>query len=376
MVQRAARPPRAVAAAVASRHQGAGRSRRSRAAVPDGADRTGDDAGADRRDPRRGHRHPAAVAADAADARPPARRGARHAGAHLLQGRIGFAVGFAQDEHRGRAGVLQPRRRHEAHRDRNRRRSVGERAVVRVRAVRHRVQGLHGAGVVRAEAVPPRAHGDVGRNRRAVARRRSRPPGFARQRDQRRGPRRGHARRLALRARLGAQSRAAAPDDHRARSEGAAAARGRGRARRRDRVLRRRLEPRRHRAAVHDRPERAAARGRARVVSHAHRRQVRVRLRRHRRDDAAAADVHARPRLRAAVDPRGRVALSRRLAGDLAARAGGPDGRRRVPAGQDVRGRGAVRAGRRARSPRPRPATRSAPRSTRRSRPRRAARSG
>ena len=38
---------------------------------------------------------------------------------------------------------------------------------------------------------------------------------------------------------------------------------------------------------------------------------LRVRLRRHRRDDAAAADVHPRARVHAAVDPRRRAALPR-----------------------------------------------------------------
>ena len=79
------------------------------------------------------------------------------------------------------------------------------------------------------------------------------------------------ARRHALLARLGAQPRAAAPDGHRARGQGAARA-GRGdAARRRDRLVRRRLEPRRHRAAVRARRRRAARRGRAVVVPDAHR---------------------------------------------------------------------------------------------------------
>ena len=137
-------------------------------------------------------------------------------------------AGLAQDEHLGTAGVLQRGRGHDAPRHRDRRRPVGERAVVRVRAVRPRVQGLHGAGVVRAEAVPPRAHGDVGRVGRAVTGRRRRQPRLARPRHQRRGRRRRVTRRHALLARLGAQPRAAAPDRHRARGEGAAAARGRG----------------------------------------------------------------------------------------------------------------------------------------------------
>ena len=49
-----------------------------------------------------------------------------------------------------------------APRHRDRRRPVGHRAVVRVHAVRPRVQGLHGARVVRPEAVPPHPDGDVG----------------------------------------------------------------------------------------------------------------------------------------------------------------------------------------------------------------------
>ena len=143
----------------------AGRSRRPRAAVPDGPHRAGGVGRAVDRRARRGARHPAPVAADAARARRAARARARHAGAHLLQGRVGVARGFAQAEHRGAAGVLQPGRGHRAAHDRDRRRPVGHRAVVRVRAVRPRVQGLHGAGVVRAEAVPQDPHGDVGRAR-------------------------------------------------------------------------------------------------------------------------------------------------------------------------------------------------------------------
>jgi len=66
-------------------------------------------------------------------------------GTHLLQRRVGVAVGVSQDEHGGRAGVLQPRRGHQAHRDRDGRGAVGERARLCLRAVRNRVQGLHGA---------------------------------------------------------------------------------------------------------------------------------------------------------------------------------------------------------------------------------------
>ena len=314
----------------------------------------------DRR-PRRGARHPAAVAPDAARPRRAVGARAGHAGAHLLQGRVGLARGIAQDEHVGAAGVLQRGGGHEAPGHRDRRRAMGERAGVRVLAVRPRVQGLHGAGVVRAEAVSPRAHGDVGCVGRAVTGRRRRQPRFARPRDQRRGRRRRVARRHALLARFRAQPRAAPPDRHRARGEGAAPARGGGAPRCRDRQLRRRFEPRWHRAAVRARRRRAPRRGGAVVVPDAHRGLVRLRLRRHRGHDAAAPDVHPRARVRAAVDPRRRAALPRRLADHLQPGEGRPHGGRRLPAGEDVRGRGAVRHAPRARCPHPRPGTRSAP---------------
>ena len=97
---------------------------------------------------------------------------ARYAGAHLLQGRVGVAGGFAQAEHRGAAGVLQPGRGHHAPRDRDRRRAVGHRAGVRVRSSTSSARSTW-CGVVRAEAVPQDPHGDVGRVGRAVTGRRS-----------------------------------------------------------------------------------------------------------------------------------------------------------------------------------------------------------
>ena len=81
-------------------------------------------------------------------------------------------------------------------------------------------------------------------------------------------------------------------------------------------------------------------------------RRVRLRLRRHRRDDAADADVHARPRLRAAARARRRAALPRRRADGLRARAGGDGGAARLQAERDLRGGGAVRPRRRGSSPR------------------------
>ena len=128
--------------------------------------------------PGRGARRAAAVAADAARAGPAARAGARHAGAHLLQGRVGLARGLAQAQHRGAAGVLQPGRgRHPAH-DRDRRRASGEaRCAFACQVFGLELQGVHGARLVPTEALPAGAHGDVGGVGGAVAGRRRRPPG-------------------------------------------------------------------------------------------------------------------------------------------------------------------------------------------------------
>ena len=82
-----------------------------------------------------------------------------------------------------RRSTTQPRA--SAAHDRDRRRPVGHGAGVRLRPVRPRVQGLHGAGVVRAEALPQGPDGDVGRRGRAVTRRPTRPSRLAGSRDQR-----------------------------------------------------------------------------------------------------------------------------------------------------------------------------------------------
>ena len=121
---------------------------------------------------------------------------------------------------------------------RDRRRPVGHGAGVRLRAVRPRVRGVAGRGVVRPEAVPPPDDRDVRRHRAPLAVRPHRGrAGAARSRTRTtparwasrsprpsRWPRR--TRRRPVRARLGAQPRAAAPDDHR---RGGAAAAGEGR---------------------------------------------------------------------------------------------------------------------------------------------------
>ena len=79
--------------------------------------------------------------------------------------------------------------------DRDRGRPVGDRAVLRVPAVRPRLQGVHGAVELRAEAVPPDHDGDVGQRGGPVTGRRPVEPGLARPRDLGRGARRGQPRR-------------------------------------------------------------------------------------------------------------------------------------------------------------------------------------
>ena len=90
-------------------------------------------------------------------------------GAHLLQVRGRLAGGLAQAEHRRRAGLLQQGGRHEADRHRDRRRAVGLRARDGVRVLRDRLPGLHGQGLLRAEAVPAHLHGDLRRRGDRVA---------------------------------------------------------------------------------------------------------------------------------------------------------------------------------------------------------------
>ena len=83
----------------------------------------------------------------------------------LLQVRGRQPGGLAQAQHRDPAGLLQQAGGHHQDLDRDRRRPVGQRAVHRRRAVRHRRRGLHGQGQLRAEAVPPHPHGDLRRAR-------------------------------------------------------------------------------------------------------------------------------------------------------------------------------------------------------------------
>ncbi len=258
--------------------------------------------------------------------------GARHARAHLLQVRGRLAGRLAQAEHRRAAGLRQRAGRHQAADDRDGRRPVGLVARVRVLAVRPGVRGLHGRLLLRPEALPPLDDADVGRDRAPLA---VRPHGvrprerlasdrLAGDRDLRGGRGRRAGPRRQLRARLGAQPRPAAPDGHRPGDDRPDGDGGRG-ARRHHRLRRRRLELRRPDVPV-DPPQApsrrvrpALPRRRAGRVPDADEGRLRLRLRRHRRPDAAHADVHARPRLRPAARARRRPALPRRRADGLRA---------------------------------------------------------
>ena len=154
---------------------------------------------------------------------------------------------------------------------------VGQRARVRGAAVRPRDQGLDGQGLVPPEAVPADHDGDLGRLGRAEPlggdecrpRRARRGPGLAglaRDRDLRGGRGRGDPRGHGVLARLGAESRAPAPDGDRAggaRADGAGRrVPGRGR-----RLRRRRLELRRPLVPVRAREDRRHARSRSSPAS-------------------------------------------------------------------------------------------------------------
>ena len=119
----------------------------------------------------------------------------------------------------------------------------------------------------------------------------------------------------------------------------------------------------------------ALPRRRAGGVPDADEGRLRLRLRRHRRADAAHADVHARPRLRPAARARRRPALPRRRADGLRAAEGRAHRGARVSPERDVRGGAASSPATRGSSRRPSPRTRSAARSRRRWRRRRPARS-
>ena len=153
------------ASAAAPGHAAAGRPRGPGPAVPDGADRPGGD--------RRSY---VPIPEEVLDVyklwRPtPLFRAHRlekaleYSGPHLLQVRGRFPGWVAQAQHRRAAGVLQRRRRHPPSHHRDRRRSVGERAGLRLGPVRAGVRGLDGARLLRPEALPARADGNLRRHR-------------------------------------------------------------------------------------------------------------------------------------------------------------------------------------------------------------------
>ena len=79
---------------------------------------------------------------------------ARHPRAHLLQVRARQPGRQPQAEHGPHAGLHEQEGGRETAGDRDRRRSMGERAGVRLQADGPRVHGLHGPGQLRPEAVP------------------------------------------------------------------------------------------------------------------------------------------------------------------------------------------------------------------------------
>ena len=253
LVQHRGRPPDAAAPAAAPGHARAGRAGRPGAALPDRADHAGGQRGAVRRDPGAGARRLQAVPPEPALPRPPLGAEARHAGPDLLQVRGRLAGRLAQDQHRDPAGLLQLAARRTPADDRDRRRPVGHRALLRLRALRRRVRGVAGRGVVRHEAAA--AHPDRGlrRHRAPLAEPADRvgqgvrrgPPRLAGHRDLRGGRGGGAGRDHQVRPRVGAQPRAAAPDGDR-RGGAAPARQGRRDQRRpRRRLRRRRLQLRR-----------------------------------------------------------------------------------------------------------------------------------
>ena len=230
--------------------------RRPRAALPDGADRPGGQHRARDRDPRAG---PRGLPPVPARARSSGRTGWRRRSIRRPTSTTSTRACSPAGSHKPNTAIPQAFYNKEEgvtrHRDRDRRRPVGQRARVRRRAVRPRGQGLHGPRELRPEAVPPDPDGDLRRRGRAQpdADDELRPrgpggdarlPGLAGHGDQRGGRGRRDARRHQVLARLGAQPRAAPPDGHRPGGDRADGDGRRG-AGRRHRLRRRRLELRR-----------------------------------------------------------------------------------------------------------------------------------
>ena len=128
-------------------------------------------------DPRRGPRRLPPLAPDAALPRPPARGGARHPLPDLLQVRGRRAP---PGSHKPNTAVAQAYYVKDSGRARIATETGagqwGSAVALAAAALRARVQGLHGQGLVRAEAVPALDDGDLGRDASSRARPRTRTP--------------------------------------------------------------------------------------------------------------------------------------------------------------------------------------------------------
>ena len=235
----------------------------------------------------------------------------------------------------------------------------GSAVALAVAALRARVQGLHGQGLVRAEAVPPLDDGDLGRERRRQPVARTRTPGARSSQPTRPRPAASASpSRRRSRTRRSARTRAYSlgsvlnhvlmhqtviGQEALAQMELAGAFPGPRR-----RLRRRRLQLRRARLPVPAREDRRpgdrGARLRAGRLPDADARPLRLRLRGHEPADAARPHAHARPRLRPAGHPRGGPPLPRDGAARLAARPRRARPRRGLRPDRRLRLGGAVRA--------------------------------
>ena len=283
-------------------------------------------------------------------------------------------AGLAQAQHRGAAGLLQPRGGRAQARDRDRRGPVGLGARVRLPADGHGVRGVHGRLELRPEALPPLDDGGVGRDR---------APQPVRTR-----PRPGRAQASHPTGSLGiAISEAvevAAGDEGTNYALGSVL----------NHVLLHQTVVGQEsvaqmekageypdvvigcvgggsnfagitapfvRANLRDGKQHALRGRRAGRLPDPHARRVPLRLRRHDGHDAADADVHARPRLRAAAGARRRPALPRRRAARVRPRARRAWSRRARSARTRPSTPPCASRAPRASFPRPSPRTRSAP---------------
>ena len=88
-----------------------------------------------------------------------------HPGPHLLQERGRQPARQPQAQHRRGPGLLQQAGGHQAHHHRDRRGPVGQRAGLRLPALRHGVHASTWSRQLRPEALPPHADADLGRQR-------------------------------------------------------------------------------------------------------------------------------------------------------------------------------------------------------------------